>query len=137
AQLLQLTLTAEEATRQLYGPVLCDSNPVSVYVAVSGRDPGKPYSKAGFALYWGPADARNVSFRLEEGSESRAALVAVLQAVLMVPQDCSLVVYSSSQYAIRTYCYWAGEYAMAGWPCAHGDIVQAAAKMIRNRSAPL
>ncbi|KAF7355917.1 hypothetical protein MVEN_00920700 [Mycena venus] len=47
ARLLTLTVTAKEATRRLYGSVLCNSNPVSVYMAASGRDAGKPYSKAG------------------------------------------------------------------------------------------
>ncbi|KAJ6493832.1 hypothetical protein DFH09DRAFT_888136, partial [Mycena vulgaris] len=137
ARLVEVSLTAEEATRELYGEVRCNASPTTVYVAASGKDSGKPYGKAGFGVYWGVADARNTSCRIGEGSENRAALMAILYAILAVPEDCSLVIYTSSQYAIRSYCYWAGEYATAGWVCAHGDVLQRAAASIQRRTAPI
>ncbi|KAJ7640641.1 hypothetical protein B0H17DRAFT_891119, partial [Mycena rosella] len=112
-----------EAMKDLYGVVRIEGNPITVYVAASCKNPGKPYSKAGFAVYWGPGDARNASYRIVDGSESRAALIMVLYTVVTAPADRPLVLYSSSQYAIRTFCYWAGEYATSGWICAHSDIL--------------
>ncbi|KAJ7869616.1 hypothetical protein B0H13DRAFT_1584235, partial [Mycena leptocephala] len=107
---------------------------VSVYIAASCKNSGQPYCKTGFAVYWGPDNPRNTSFRIGEGSESWAVLIAVLYAVVATADDRSLSIYTSSQYAIRSYCYWAGEYTMAGWPCAHGDVLQNAANSIRRRT---
>ncbi|KAJ7631779.1 hypothetical protein B0H17DRAFT_876821, partial [Mycena rosella] len=121
--LLTLSKSPEEATKDLYGVVRIEGDPITVYVAVSCKNPGKPYSKAGFAVYWGLGDAHNTSYRIVDGSESQAAFIMVLYTVLTAPADRPLVLYSSSQYAIRTFCYWAGKYAMAGWIYAHGDIL--------------
>ncbi|KAJ6490147.1 hypothetical protein DFH09DRAFT_374917 [Mycena vulgaris] len=85
-----------------------ETSPTTVYVAASGKDSGKQYDKAGFGVYWGVANARNASYRMGEGSESRADLMAILYAILAVPEDRSSVIYSSSQYVIRSYCYWEG-----------------------------
>ncbi|KAJ7018793.1 hypothetical protein C8F04DRAFT_894162, partial [Mycena alexandri] len=137
-KLLTMVVTPEEATRKLYGEVYHNFvQPVSVYVAASCKDIGKPYSRAGFGVYWGPADARNTAIRINEASESRAALLAVLHVVLAVPRDRSVVIYTSSHYAIRSFCYWAGEYATSGWLCAHGDVLRDAATAIQQRTAPL
>ncbi|KAF7337608.1 RNA-directed DNA polymerase from mobile element jockey [Mycena sanguinolenta] len=70
--------------------------------------------------------------RIDQGCRA-----AYAHATILAPRDSSLTIYTSSQYAIRTYCYWAGEYAMAGWPCVHADVLQVAANVIRARTAPL
>ncbi|KAJ7644036.1 hypothetical protein FB45DRAFT_713190, partial [Roridomyces roridus] len=98
---------------------------------------GRPHGTTGFGLFWGENNGRNVSCRIEQGSESRAALAAVHCAILAVPDDTPLTIYTSSEYAIRSYCYWAGDYAVGGWTCTHGDVLQAAAASILRRSAPV
>ncbi|KAJ7133653.1 hypothetical protein C8R43DRAFT_826181, partial [Mycena crocata] len=136
--LLTMVLTPEEATQKLYGDVRCDDkHPVTVYIATSSKDAGKPYSRSGFGVYWGVNDGRNIGYRLDQGSESRAALVAVHHCVLAISLDRPLVIVTNSQYAIRTYCYWAGEYSTSGWTCTHGDVLQQATQVIRVRAAPI
>ncbi|KAJ7709049.1 hypothetical protein B0H17DRAFT_916452 [Mycena rosella] len=111
--------------------------PVTVYVASSCKNAGKPYSEAGFGVYWGAGDVQNATRRIEGSSENRAALWSIYYTLLAVAGDCPLMVYTSSQYTIRSYCYWAGEYATAGWLCAHRDVLKNAADVIHAQTAPI
>ncbi|KAJ6587452.1 hypothetical protein DFH09DRAFT_853106, partial [Mycena vulgaris] len=70
-------------------------------------------------------------------TDARASLFAVLKAVIEAPRAQSLIIFTSSQYAIRFFCYWAGENSTLGWPCSHGDVLQIVAEQIRERTAPL
>ncbi|KAF7354570.1 Reverse transcriptase domain-containing protein [Mycena sanguinolenta] len=114
ARLLTLSVSAEDAARQLYGPVTTQSDPISVYVAATCRDAGKPYSKAGFALYWGPSNSANTMLRIDQGSESRgcascraARNSAGAQGLLA---DYLHVVATRNPHLLLLG--WAGEYAM-------------------------
>ncbi|KAJ7680743.1 hypothetical protein DFH06DRAFT_972944, partial [Mycena polygramma] len=135
ADALSATLTPGEAVRRLYGPVTTASAPISVYCASSAS------SKTGhtsFALYWGQDSPRNCAYRLEgKQSDARASLFAVLKAVMESKGHRTLVIFTSSQFAIRSFCYWAGTNANLGWSCAHSDVLKCATDMIREREAPV
>ncbi|KAJ7138735.1 hypothetical protein C8R43DRAFT_817886, partial [Mycena crocata] len=127
----------EESLNHLYGPVTSSGQPVSVYIGTSTKSKGSS-ARASFALYWGRNHRRNSAFGFEGAqTDARASLFAVLKAVLAAPHNQSLVIYTSSEYAIRSFCYWAGDNEMLGWPCKNSDVLQRATLWIRARSAPI
>ncbi|KAJ7182962.1 hypothetical protein C8R43DRAFT_865710, partial [Mycena crocata] len=126
-----------EALAHLYGPVTNSGRAVSVYIATSTKSKGFS-ARASFALYWGRNHHCNSAFGFEGAQiEARASLFAVLQAVSGAPRNQSLVIYTSSEYAIRSFCYWAGDNDMLGWPCKHADVLERVTLWIRARSAPV
>ncbi|KAJ6565312.1 hypothetical protein DFH09DRAFT_814965, partial [Mycena vulgaris] len=68
---------------------------------------------------------RNVVHQIEGSqTDSRAALFGVLKAIIQSKHNKPLTIYTSSQYAIRSFCYWAGENATRGWTCTHADVLK-------------
>ncbi|KAJ7137430.1 hypothetical protein C8R43DRAFT_834954, partial [Mycena crocata] len=127
----------EDALIHLYGPVTNTGRPVSVYIATSTRYKGGS-ADASFALYWGDNHHSNSAYGFEgTQTDARSVLFAILKAVVMAPRNQSLLIYTSSEYAIRSFCYWAADNDMLGWPCKHGDVLEKATLMIRGRSAPV
>ena len=45
------------------------------------------------------------------------------------------MIFSDSEHAIRSLCYWAPKNAAMGWTCANGDILQDIVKVIKWRVA--
>ncbi|KAJ7128787.1 hypothetical protein C8R43DRAFT_825887, partial [Mycena crocata] len=121
----------------LYGPVTASGRPISVYIGCSSTlKSGTRH--AAFALYWGMNSRKNVAYSFEgKQTEARASLFAILKAVMDAPPAHTLTIYTSSEYAIRSFCYWAADNEMMGWPCAHGDVLDRATRMIRGRAAPI
>ncbi|KAJ7742341.1 hypothetical protein DFH07DRAFT_722120, partial [Mycena maculata] len=69
---------------------------------------------------WGGNSPRNTAYILEGAqAEATASLFAVLVAVIDSRQDRTLIIYASSQYPIRSFCYWARDNTTLGWPCTH------------------
>ncbi|KAJ6630569.1 ribonuclease H-like domain-containing protein, partial [Mycena sp. CBHHK59/15] len=109
---------------------------VHVYVASSCVAAGKPNVRAGSGVYWGPNSSLNrCSSVPAKQTDGRAALFAVTLALLVAPKDRTLIIYSSSQFVIRTFCYWTGTNYTEGWPCKNADIIKATAELIRDRPA--
>ncbi|KAJ7876023.1 hypothetical protein B0H13DRAFT_1579530, partial [Mycena leptocephala] len=107
-----------------------------VYVASSCVSSGKPNVKAGSGAYWGPNSKWNKSSSVPGGqTDARAALFAITLALLSAPSDRTLVIYSSSQFAIRSFCYSVGTNYTQGWPCKNADIIKTTAELMRNRPA--
>ncbi|KAJ6483693.1 hypothetical protein DFH09DRAFT_949616, partial [Mycena vulgaris] len=133
---LAASLTPEEALRCLYGPVTDSGRPVSVYIASSSKSKAGS-SRVALSLYWGDNNHRNAAYTFEgKQTDTRASLFAVLKAVVKAPHTQSLIIFTSSQYAIRAFCYWAGENSTLGWPCSHGDVLQIVAEQIHECTAP-
>ncbi|KAJ7206243.1 hypothetical protein GGX14DRAFT_306566, partial [Mycena pura] len=123
----------QEACRRLYGPVLLLGRPLSVYLGSSSTK-----SNAAFALYWGPGNKWNRGRKFDGSqTEARSVLFAVLDAVLRCASDRTLIIHTSSEYAIRSFCYWAGDNATRGWCCLHADILRETAARIYRRRAPM
>ncbi|KAJ7858593.1 hypothetical protein B0H13DRAFT_1901780 [Mycena leptocephala] len=76
---LEACVSSEEAMVWLYGPVFESSDPISVYVGSSSRN-----SHSVFALWYGPQCKRNCAFTLEDSTEARVGIMAVLCAA----RDC-------------------------------------------------
>ncbi|KAJ7856100.1 hypothetical protein B0H14DRAFT_2352911, partial [Mycena olivaceomarginata] len=119
-----------------YGPILAATRLISVYLATSCVRGGKPSARAGCGLFWGEKSAGNVAGAIPGvQSDARASLYAVTLAIISAPKQRTLTVYTVSQYAIRSFCYWAGGNATRGWPCKHADIIRVGAEYLRARSA--
>ncbi|KAJ7740488.1 hypothetical protein DFH07DRAFT_688565, partial [Mycena maculata] len=135
---LTASLSTADASRLLYGRVTKSGRPTTVYLASSAKRKSSSAGSAIFAIYWGANSPRNTAYTFDGAqTEARASLFAILMAVIDSRQDQTLIIYTSSQYAIRCFCYWAGENAMLGWPCTHADVLQEATSRISLRSAPV
>ncbi|KAK6996631.1 hypothetical protein R3P38DRAFT_3221702 [Favolaschia claudopus] len=78
----------------------------------------------------------NRVFVLENGSnDSIAAILAVLCAAKECPADQQLTIYSASQYAIRSFCYWACDHETEGWSCTNGLILRDSVEWLAQRTA--
>ncbi|KAJ7613346.1 hypothetical protein DFH06DRAFT_911034, partial [Mycena polygramma] len=123
-----------EATRNLYGSVFKSGGTITVWLGSCA----KPKTGAAFSLFWGEGCRWNKALKFEgPQTEARSALFAVLQAVTESARDRSLIISTSSEYAIRSICYWAGTNAASGWPCAHSDVLKETAARIKSRWAPV
>ncbi|KAJ7436896.1 hypothetical protein B0H11DRAFT_1754228, partial [Mycena galericulata] len=128
--------SSPEQNRFYYGRVTIRTDPLHVYVASSCVAAGKPNVRAGSGVFWGPNSRWNKCASIPgKQSDGRAALFAVTLAVLSAPVDRTLVIYSSSQFVIRTFCYWTGTNYTEGWPCKNADIVKVTAELLRKRPA--
>jgi ribonuclease HI len=136
ANALKASVSAQEASRRLYGPIYKSGHPISVHIATSAK--GKGVADAAFALYWGANSKRNLARRFDgPQTQARASLFAVLKAVLDSPPDKALAIFTSSEYVIRSFCYWAGDNAIRGWVCTHADVLKETAALIFKRVAPI
>ncbi|KAJ7167374.1 hypothetical protein C8R43DRAFT_1161026, partial [Mycena crocata] len=133
---LESTRTAAEENRYFYGPVSVRTDPSHVYTASSCVAAEKPNVKAGCGVYWGPNSRWNKGSSVPgRQTDGRAALFAVTLALLSAQEDRTLVIYCTSQFVIRTFCYWVGSNYTQGWPCKNADIIRVTAELIRRRSA--
>ncbi|KAJ7147961.1 hypothetical protein C8R46DRAFT_837803, partial [Mycena filopes] len=97
---------------------------------------GRPDARAGGAVYWGEGSDGNIALAVPGlQSEGRAVLYAMVSAIIAAPSQRTLTIYTTSQYAIRSFCYWAGGNATRGWPCKNADIIRSGAEWLRARAA--
>ncbi|KAJ3805380.1 hypothetical protein F5876DRAFT_9412, partial [Lentinula aff. lateritia] len=45
--------------------------------------------------------------------------------------------YTSSEYLIRSFCFWAADNAEHAWDCAHSDVIKVAVSLLCSRIAPV
>ncbi|KAJ7166096.1 hypothetical protein C8R46DRAFT_294118, partial [Mycena filopes] len=129
---LASAISSKESTARLYGPVHSNTGAVTVYIGTSTRK-----GRAAFALWWGPDSKRNCAYVTEgKGSDGSASALAVLCAARDAAPGASLLIYTCSQYAIRSFCYWAGDNETRGWSCANGDELRDAAEWLAARTGP-
>ncbi|KAJ7082193.1 hypothetical protein B0H15DRAFT_737197, partial [Mycena belliarum] len=133
---LKTARSQEEECRAYYGPVMSQSPATVIYVASSCKKGGSDDARAGCGIYWGDKSKRNVGASVPGAqSDARAALYAVVLALLNAPESRTLVITSGSQYAIRSFCYWAAGNATRGWPCTNADIIRVGSECLRARPA--
>ncbi|KAJ7021683.1 hypothetical protein C8F04DRAFT_927500, partial [Mycena alexandri] len=90
--------------------------------------------RAAFALWWGANSKRNCAYVVEgKATDGSAGALAVLCAARDAPLDTNLLIYMSSQYTIRSFCYWAGDNETRGWSCANGDELRDAVEWLAAR----
>ncbi|KAJ7235333.1 hypothetical protein C8J57DRAFT_1572036 [Mycena rebaudengoi] len=56
---------------------------------------------------------------------------------LLIPPGYAITLFTTSTYAVRSICYWAGGNYTRGWACTNGDLLELAALLIRGRSASI
>jgi hypothetical protein len=96
--------TKDQALDSFWGPVLAETIPTHIYIEGT-------YFKnksAGGGIYFGPGSPMNTKLllsMLERPTADLARLVAIQEAVTMVPPDRSLLIFCTSKYMIRQLCY--------------------------------
>ncbi|KAJ7438022.1 hypothetical protein B0H11DRAFT_1829637, partial [Mycena galericulata] len=129
---LEACVSSDQATARLYGPVYSQGTPMPVYIGTSAKA-----GRAAFALYWGKDNKRNTHYIMaDKASDSKASILAVLGAARDCPGDRNLVIYTSSEYCIRSFCFWAGDSETCGWSCANGEELRIAVDWLAKRRTP-
>ncbi|KAJ7194846.1 hypothetical protein GGX14DRAFT_300523, partial [Mycena pura] len=122
----------EEATARLYGPVFASGRAIHVYIGTAARG-----GRSAFARWHGSQSKWNCAYTLENSTEAGAGIMGVLCAAQDCPREKELVIYMSSQYIIRSFCYWAGDNETRGWTCANGEKLSDAVGWLAQRLAPV
>lgn len=121
-----------------------ESEPIlDVYTDGASRNNGKPNAKAGYGVYFGQGDPRNISERLpgKLQTNQRAELMAISRALDIVPRGSHVRIYSDSQYAINSLTAWVDKWEKNNWTTATGtpvqnsDIIKPTLAKVRNRAA--
>lgn len=138
ANILAQRRTPEELTLDLYGIGYPSPTALAIYVASTARNAGQGNAKATGAVYWGPNNRNNCSF-VPEGvqNDNRACLTGILHAIRVTPSTQTMQLYTTSHYAIRSICYWAGQNHAEGWRCLNGDLFRKIVEILRHRVAPV
>lgn len=99
---------------------------IRVYTDGSSLANGKAGSRAGVGVYFGDADARNISERLEGEPQTnqRAELMAMLRALQVCPTNKAVKIVSDSQYSINCVTLWAAGWKRKGWLTQSGEKVK-------------
>lgn len=89
----------------------------TVYTDGSSRGNGQTGASAGYGVYFGPNDSRNVSAPLtgKRQTNQRAELTAVVKALESVPSKESLSIKTDSQYSIDCFTKWNENWSRNGW----------------------
>ncbi|KAJ7140774.1 hypothetical protein C8R44DRAFT_542271, partial [Mycena epipterygia] len=86
----------------------------------------------------GRNNSRNSSYRVEDAhGVGKASILAVLCAARECSRDKNLIIYMSSEYVIRSLCFWAGENKTCGWACTNGDELRDTVEWIAQRRAQM
>ncbi|KAJ7757274.1 hypothetical protein DFH07DRAFT_720177, partial [Mycena maculata] len=126
--------TPAEATAALYGSI-CEptGNRATVFIASVCKNAGRIDSRAAFGIFLGPSSRRNTGQRISgKQNDGRAILTGILYTLLYA--DLTHI-HTTSKYAIRSICYWAGTNYTEGWNCANADLIQAIACSIQRRQS--
>jgi ribonuclease HI len=99
--------------------------PIRIYTDGASRGNGKVGAVAGFGVYFGADDPRNVSERLEgpRQTNQRAELSAIQRAVDIAPIDVEVIICSDSQYSIKCVTEWYQNWRRNGWKTSSGKTV--------------
>ncbi|KAJ7731019.1 hypothetical protein B0H16DRAFT_1239258, partial [Mycena metata] len=125
--------TKDEALESLWGPLLCDSAPIAVYVeGVAAKG-----SKTSAGIFYGPGSKYNQALRVPgpgHMSADRARLFAIYQTLLRAPSDKSLLIFCTSKmidYPTTLLCCCLEQYAGLGR--SNGDLFKAVFQLLAAR----
>ncbi|KAF2268916.1 ribonuclease H-like protein [Lojkania enalia] len=117
------------------------SGPIHVYTDGSSLGNGSVGAVAGVGIYFGANDPRNVSEPLAGARQTnqRAELDAIRRALDIVPIDKAAIIYTDSNYAIKSCTAWLGKWLENNWRNAAGkpvdnrDIIEPTVNRIEER----
>jgi ribonuclease HI len=126
-------------------PTFSKKNPyVVVYTDGASSNNGQSHARAGYGVYWGDNDPRNVSARLkgERQTNQRAEAMAVLH-VLEKTKDSRqpLEIRTDSQYVINASTVWYKNWIKKKWIASNGkevqnrDLFEPIVNLIKHRQA--
>ncbi|ORZ07126.1 ribonuclease H-like domain-containing protein [Absidia repens] len=98
-----------------------------VYTDGASRGNGRVGAKAGYGVWWGDGDARNVSGPLEgkRQTNQRAEATAILKVLEQTQHmNDGLEIHTDSQYCIKAMTEWHKGWIKKGWKSSTGDDVQ-------------
>lgn len=93
-------------------PSLCSSKPVTVvYTDGASRNNGKPGARAGYGVFYGDDDPRNVSIRLpatDKQTNQRAELSAIKHALknAAAGNGENIHIHTDSKYSLQAFTNW-------------------------------
>ncbi|KAF9061250.1 hypothetical protein BDP27DRAFT_1429190 [Rhodocollybia butyracea] len=142
SDVLLLAQNTTEAIDSLYGPVFADTGICAVSLAAASHLHVSSERQAAFAVYWGENSIwNNVAIipQMPPPTTNRAIICALISALQMAEQcpQRHLDIYTSSEFLIRSFCYWAAEHEQHAYDCAHSDLIKVAVSFLRNRAAPV
>lgn len=112
-----------------------------VYTDGSARGNGQVGARAGYGVWFGPHDPRNISERLQGDLQTnqRAELTAVLKALETIPVADDVEIKTDSNYSIKCVVEWYFGWKAKGWLAPGStkvkniDLVQAIRKVVDAR----
>ncbi|KAJ3846250.1 hypothetical protein EV368DRAFT_53056, partial [Lentinula lateritia] len=130
--------TTAHAIDNLYGPTLVDNGTLTGYLAASCSCCRNGAMQAALSSYWGVNDIHNACYHISatpKPTANRAILCATILALQAAAQrpEKHLLLYTSSEYLIRSFCFWAADNAEHAWDCAHSDVIKVAVSLLRSR----
>ncbi|TGO67933.1 hypothetical protein BOTNAR_0033g00310 [Botryotinia narcissicola] len=98
---------------------------IKVWTDGSSRGNGKVGAVAGYGVFFGDGDDRNISAPLEGTLQTnqRAELTAALRALEIVPLDKSIEIITDSNYTINCATVWYKNWEKNGWKTSTGKTV--------------
>lgn len=121
---------------------------LTVWVDGASKNNGKKHAKAGYGIYFGDNDPRNIGRALDAGQEQtnqRAELTAILEALRIMTNDAGyskdkyrIVVVSDSLYSINCISIWYHNWEKNGFqtankqPVKNLDIITPARKLYKE-----
>lgn len=96
-----------------------------VYTDGASSNNGKSNAKAGYGVYWGDNDSRNVSERLsgDRQTNQRAETMAIIRAVEQdIDSQETLEIRTDSQYAINALTDWSAKWQANEWMSNHKEV---------------
>lgn len=115
-----------------------------VYTDGASSNNGKNHARAGYGVYWGDNDPRNVSARLkgERQTNQRAEAMAVLHVLEDTKEsDEPLEIRTDSQYVINAATVWYKNWVKRSWIATNGkevqnrDLFEPIVNLVQNRKA--
>ncbi|GAN08343.1 ribonuclease H1 precursor [Mucor ambiguus] len=115
-----------------------------VYTDGASSNNGKHHARAGYGVYWGDNDPRNVSARLkgERQTNQRAEAMAVLRVLEDTKNsDKPLEIRTDSQYVINAVTVWYKNWVKKSWIASNGrevqnrDLFEPIVNLVKNRKA--
>ncbi|CAO3655570.1 unnamed protein product [Mucor fragilis] len=115
-----------------------------VYTDGASSNNGKHHARAGYGVYWGDNDSRNVSARLkgERQTNQRAEAMAVLHVLKDTKDsDKPLEIRTDSQYVINAATVWYKNWVKRSWIATNGkevqnrDLFEPIVNLVKNRKA--
>ena len=100
---------------------------INVYTDGACVDNGKPYARAGYGVYFGEGDKRNVSESYKGPQTNNVAeLLAIIRALTILKgeilEGVNVKIYSDSKYAIRCCTTYGEKMSKKGWETKGKDI---------------